>query len=135
MIRYIVAFVMLPPMAMAETIAGYASVHDGDTLRIGRVSIRLHGVDAPELNEPGGTTARDTLIKIIEDRIVMCHPTGAQSYNRIVARCSTDRVNDLGAALIWGGYALDCRRYSKGEYASLEPVGVRSRITPKGYCK
>lgn len=41
-----------PAVATAgETISGPAEVINGNTLRVGGVKVRLHGIDAPELNQ------------------------------------------------------------------------------------
>lgn len=41
---------------------------------------------------------------------------------------------DIGAAVIAAGHALDCRRYSGGRYRHLETPAAKSRIRRAGYC-
>ncbi len=43
----------LPPTALAD-ITGKPRVVDGDTIHIGNTKIRLHGIDAPEMDEIAG---------------------------------------------------------------------------------
>lgn len=121
--------------AQSEHYVGFAEVHDGDTLKIKGQSFRLAGIDAPELNEPYGIASRDMLITMIREGLVICIPTGARSYKRLVAVCGTQYYDDLGAELIHRGLALDCEHYSHGKYRELEPKDVRKKLTPKGYCK
>lgn len=113
-------------------IAGPATAIDGDTLSIGRSAIRLAGIDAEEFYEPNGPRATAALAQLIAGRIVTCRPSGT-SYHRTVAQCFVEG-QDLGAALVAAGAALDCAHYSNGRYRALEPPGVRTRLTQKGYC-
>lgn len=123
------------PIEHKKYYVGQAEVHDGDTLKINGQSFRLTGIDAPELNEPYGNASRDMLIIMIRERPVICVPTGAHSYKRLVATCGTQYYDDLGAELIHRGLALDCEHYSHGKYRELEPKDIRKKLTPKGYCK
>lgn len=113
-------------------IAGPATVVDGDTLAIGRQAIRLEGIDAEELKEPNGPRAAVALALLLHGHVISCHPSGT-SYNRMVAICLADG-EDIGAAMVRGGAALDCAHYSNGKYRSLEPAGIRGKLLQKGYC-
>lgn len=115
------------------TLIGTAIVTDGDTLRIRGQAIRLWGIDAPELSEPYGATSREALSSIVGQREVQCWPSGAKSYNRIVATCFVGDV-DIGAEMVRRGLALDCAHYSKGYYKSLEPSDSRKKLQQKPYC-
>lgn len=115
-------------------LTGQATAIDGDTIRIGTQSIRLQGVDAPELSENLGPAARDVMAQILAQGIVQCQSDGTHSYNRIVARCYIGRI-DIAIPLIAGGWALDCPAYSGGRYRAYELPGARSQITQKGYCR
>ncbi len=62
---------------------------DGDTFevktRIGNTRfVRLAGVNAPELNQYGGSTAMNRLTELIGGKTVTIVPVG-RSYNRVVA--------------------------------------------------
>ena len=43
----------LPSLALADTISP-ARIIDGDTIHINQTKIRLHGIDAPEMDEIAG---------------------------------------------------------------------------------
>ena len=43
----------LPSLALAD-ITGKPRIVDGDTIHIGDTKIRLHGIDAPEMDEIAG---------------------------------------------------------------------------------
>lgn len=113
-------------------IAGKAIVVDGDTLRVRGQAIRLAGIDAEELNEPNGIAAATMLVALVGDHTVVCHPSGT-SYQRAVADCFADG-QDIAAAMVQLGLALDCAHYSGGKYRNLEPAGARARLLQKGYC-
>lgn len=128
------ALMMMYPCDAPQAQREAVHVHDGDTLTVDRQSYRLNGIDAPELAEPGGIEARDTLRTIVGSDPVDCMKTG-RSYNRIVAICSTPTFPDIGAELIRRGFALDCRRYSGGRYREIEAASARERLPQKKYCR
>lgn len=102
-----------------DVISGPSRVVDGDTLEIGSVTVRLHGVAAPERNEPGGDEASAYLRELTTEREVRCRLSGKRSYKREVGTCWVGNT-DLAAALISAGLARDCPRFSDGRYAALE---------------
>ena len=117
-------------------ISGAAHVTDGDTIRIGAVKIRLKGVDAPELRHRGGSMARTAMREIIGSSPLYCRPDGTRTHDRIVATCyrNTDD-RDIGLELIRIGYALDCARFSGGEYSFYETQKARAEQSRASYCK
>ncbi|MBP7242751.1 thermonuclease family protein [Amaricoccus sp.] len=115
------------PAGEAE-LAGAARVLDGDTLDIGPVRVRVHGIDAPEFSQTcaaaGGSewtcgkAAAARLGALIRDRRVVCDPRERDQYGRIVARCEAGGV-DLGGALVAEGLAWAFVRYSD-DYEATE---------------
>src|SRR5215212_6356801 len=88
-------------------VQGRAYVTDGDSLSLQGVTIRLKGIDAPELHQTCtldgraygcGETARRALEERIAGRNVQCRIEGRDRYRRSLARCQVDR-QDLGAWL------------------------------------
>lgn len=65
-------------------------VGDGDSLCVstsdGQVEVRVADFNAPELREPGGIAARETLRRLVMGRQATCR-AGQRSYDRVVARC------------------------------------------------
>lgn len=122
--------------ALPHSYTGKAIAIDGDTIRLGRQSFRLWGIDAEELSEPHGMAAKGSMVSLITGREVRCDDTGARSYKRIVARCFlTDTGTDIGADLVYRGAVLDCAHYSHGKYRSLEPAWARGTLSHKPYCE
>lgn len=109
-------------------------VRDGDTIVVAGVPIRLNGVDAPELGTRAGNSARAFMVRLTRGKTVTCRLNGDRTYDRWVGICFAEG-QDIAAALIANGYALDCRRYLGGRYRSLEPGGARARLPQARYCR
>ena len=106
---------------------------DGDSLRpkAGGEDIRLHGIDAPELNQscqdaggqnyPCGRRARDHLRKLVAGRQVDCRTRDVDRYGRTVAVCTAGET-DLNRQMVSDGWALAYRqhehRYVRDEVAA-----------------
>jgi len=73
-------------------------VVDGDTFktRLG-ATIRLAGVDCPEISQLGGTLAKSQLKSLIEGKLVTIYPVARDDYGRIVADVwdGTTCINDI----------------------------------------
>ncbi|MBW0159629.1 thermonuclease family protein [Sinorhodobacter sp. B57] len=106
--------------ATAQTIAGTASVIDGDTIEIHGQRIRLHAIDAIESRQRcllldgrtwncGRDSAR-ALAEKIGRASVSCRVKGIDRYQRYVAVC-TQKGEDLNAWMVLNGWAVAYRRY------------------------
>ena len=123
-------------LGICIALTGSPSVHDGDTITIQGQAIRLFGIDAEELDEPNGPRARDALRALVRGTShVRCDLTGERTYNRVVGVCYTAAGEDLGEAMVRGGYVLDCARYSDSLYRPFEPAGIRRTLKQKPYCR
>lgn len=123
--------------ADAREVKGSAYVRDADTVVVAGTPVRLNGVDAPETSNRYGRAAKAFMERLLRGRTVTCVLTGDRSYDRWVGTCFVEadrQIVDIGAIVIANGHALDCRRYSKGRYRSLEPAGARSRLPQARYC-
>lgn len=112
-----------PVRAEAGTnrLEGLGRVIDGDTLDVGSVRVRLHGIDAFERNQmcdgprgpwACGDAATSALKSRAEGRALVCEVLDTDRYGRKVSRCERDGV-DVAQALVAGGLALAYRRYSQ----------------------
>ena len=118
----------------AGMICGSPIAVDGDTLRFGRQYVRLWGVDAEELDEPNGPRARAILRDIVDGRHIKCTVVTIDNYGRSVGRCTVGSI-DVNREVIARGGALDCKRYSGGAFASVEPSTSRTKLSQKPYCR
>ena len=93
--------------------ARVVSCHDGDTCRVetgqGVFKVRLAEIDAPEIDQPYGTEARDMLCKMICGRGVDVEPRGT-SYDRVVGLIRVQGL-DTSEAMVRAGAAWNYPRY------------------------
>lgn len=86
-------------------------VTDGDTLVIGSTTVRLYGVDAPEVGQSFGREATAAL-KPLEGHAVTYKPMDVDRYGRVVAKVwHADR--DISLLLIESGHAWHYRSSSR----------------------
>lgn len=123
-----------PDSAASGRLQGPARLIDGDTVAVGDVVVRLHGIDAPENDQPCvdaggdwacGLWARDELGRLIGDGPVTCTVIETDRYGRAVAQCLGSR-GDLGAAMVLAGAAVAYRRYSLA-YVGQEEAARQAR--------
>ena len=133
----VVAFgVMFPAYAKDPTVltGTVIKVRDGDTIEVGKVPIRLNGVSAPELSEPLGRKSKEFMLDLVMGKRLRCELSGGKTHDRFVGTCYLDE-QDIGAAVMANGLALDCPRYSRGRYAEYEAKGITEKIKLPRYCK
>jgi len=122
-------------LAQSPTLSGHAEVIDGDTIEIGDVRIRLHGIDAPEseqtCKDANGETYRCGLLAtaVLEEEIggraVTCFPSDVDHYGRAIAVCQVNG-RDLGDAMVRRGFAVAYLRYS-AKYMEAEVEARRAK--------
>ena len=123
---------------LTAALSGHAEIIDGDTIKLGEVSVRLYGIDAPESDQSCtdaqgatyrcGLLATSVLEEEIGGRAVTCFPVDTDRYGRTVATCEVNG-RDLGDAMVRRGYAVDYTRYSGGKYA---PAQLEARRAKRG---
>lgn len=121
--------------AQAEVyLARVTAVPDGDTLwvqpEVGGAprKLRLQGVDAPEICQPGGTSARDALRALVAQKLLRVDVRYQDDYGRGLARVQVDG-KDVGSTLVHTGQAWSYRwRRSLGPYASQEALARAARL-------
>jgi endonuclease YncB( thermonuclease family) len=85
------------------------NITDGDTFTLRYSSleeerVRLHGIDAPERNQPHGPAAGAELARLIEGREVRVELVDRDNYGRLVARVWIGDI-DINLALVEAGHA------------------------------
>src|SRR6266850_5686988 len=79
-------------------------VHDGDTFYTGVETIRLRGIDTPELGQPRARQAMERLIQLLHEGPVTIVPRAEDVYGRTVADVYV-RGRDVAATLRREGLA------------------------------
>ncbi len=118
------------PFAGENLLTGRALVIDGDTIEIAGERVRLHGIDAPELDQScideGGRTvacgrmARERLSEMIGRSVVACETRERDRYGRLIGKCRIDGA-DLQSRMVREGWAVSFLRYSH-DYQADEAV-------------
>lgn len=108
-----------------ETAVATLPAIDGDTFVTGNVTIRLCGIDAPELGTIRGAAARDYLTLILDRGPASCFVVGngtpcdgrspRESYGRLVAQCWV-AGEDVAQLMVDSGHARDWPEFSGGYY-------------------
>lgn len=114
--------------------AGSLHIRDADTIVVDGTPVRLNGVDAPELKTRAGKDAKRWMVGYLRGKAISCDLNGDRTYDRWVGVCYADG-EDIGAAVIAAGHALDCKRYSGGRYRKFETAAAKSRIVRAKYCR
>lgn len=112
-------------------------ISDGDSLRSGKLRIRLFGVDAPEKKQQCttadgrqwgcGIEAQKVLKQLVESvPQLSCNLMDVDRYSRLVMRCFAGEI-DVAAALVRAGLALAYRQYS-ALYSKDENIARTARV-------
>ena len=122
---WLLLLLLLPMVAHAATLIDDARVVDGDTLAFEGlgVTVRLHGIDAPESRQACesaegdryecGMAATRALEEKIAGKPVRCEGDKRDRYERLLAVCFTSSGVDLNGWMVEQGHALAYRRYSE----------------------
>ena len=115
--KFFLILFFLPTIVFAQNLR----VVDGDTIHIGKIKYRFHGIDAPEMSQickqnnkniKCGALSKVKLVEKINNQKVNCKKITTDRYKRIVAECFVNNES-LSSFLVKNGYAFAYRRYSK----------------------
>ena len=122
-------------VAAPEEVAGMPVITDGDSIRIGKLRIRIHGIDAPEHRQlcrsvrgeayRCGHKSTHALAALIGQQLVRCLKRDVDRYGRLIAQCFAGST-DLGAEQVRQGWAVAYRKYSRA-YVTEEEQARRAR--------
>jgi endonuclease YncB( thermonuclease family) len=124
MVVLTVAVAVSTPSAQAQQAGAISSrvgkVLDGDTFTLRGESrrIRVWGLDAPEWDESGGSTATSTLRNLISGNTLRCDVLDIDRYGRLVAQCFLPDGRDIAVEMIRSGAATEYCRFSRGFYGT-----------------
>ena len=120
------------PLAKA---LGRVSITDGDTIKLGTIKVRLHGIDAPERRQnckdaknkayACGRQSTAFLKSLVKNKEVKCEGKDKDRYGRIIGICYADEIN-LNSTMVKEGWAIAYRYYSK-DYVKEEETAKRDK--------
>lgn len=103
-----------PGGAQAQAPASWSAVVtyvvDGDTVWVRAhdgskpLSVRMEGIDAPEICQAGGVASREALRQRLQGQVVVVHGLRHDDYGRLLARID-QRGEDVGAWMVRTGHA------------------------------
>lgn len=129
--------VLCGSVAKAETdpaekslVGDVGRIVDGDTLELivgsRNIRIRLAEIDAPELSQPYGVTAKAELGKLVATRRVRVEIVDTDRYGRLVGEIHLDGLN-VNHEMVRAGHAWAYTRYARGvEIVALEDAARRA---------
>lgn len=122
--------------ACSTELAGPVEIIDGDTIVIGEVTVRLHGIDAAETGQrcvgEGRKIVRpgDAAVELLEKLAsggLACSGTEHDDYGRLIAVCHTPDGFDVDRALVEAGWAWAFVRYSS-DYVDAEETARAKKL-------
>ena len=107
-------------------------VTDGDTIVLmNRTRVRLHGIDAPERNQPYGAIATAALENMVA-RSVYLVEVDEDRYGRLVGQLFHSKGGyDINASMVCSGYAWWYERYAP-DSQFLDDCQIEAQQAGKG---
>lgn len=112
-------------------------IHDGDTLKVvcdpeeDPIRVRLYCIDAPELKQPYGIAARETLKELIGPQsFVSLRVYNKDLYGRLIAEIFVDRVNigfelvTRGAVSVYPQFCKDKEYFAEEAFVKFSKLGI-----------
>lgn len=118
-----------------DCVTGHAKVIDGDTIEVAGQRIRIHGIDAPELDQTFlwrgkqracGYMASAALEALTAGVKLRCEIVAQDRYGRPVAKCFSPNGVDIGRRMVAAGWALAYRKYAL-DYADAEAKARKAK--------
>ena len=114
-------------------------VVDGDTIIVEgqgiRQKVRLSGIDAPERDQPWGSSATREMRRLVAGKDVSVHWYKTDRWDRLIGNVLVDD-EDVGLVMIKRGMAWHSRRYvdeqTPGEFKAYAAAEDAARAAKKG---
>jgi endonuclease YncB( thermonuclease family) len=116
---------------------GGLTVRDGDSFVLDKTSIRLDGIDAPELKQNCtsadgsiwrcGPESRKQLGVLLKQGDVKCSSTAKDRYGRSISTCVAGKIPDVAREMVRQGWATASGRLGEGKYAAEEEEARRAK--------
>jgi len=136
--KFLITFflILFSSTSFAEKIIeGKAKIIDGDTIHINKNKIRLHGIDAPEIDQTCtiknkmwhcGLESSAALKKLVLDNNISCVVSDIDKYKRYIAECFINNKN-INKFMVRNGWAIAYRYYSL-DFVEDENLAKKDKI-------
>lgn len=124
---------MFSEPAQATDFSGKMAFSDADTLKVGAVTVRLFGIDAPETDQSCkrangktwscGKWATRSARTQFQGKTAQCRALGTDRYGRTVARCYSNG-QDIAEVLVRSGVAQAYVKYSTDYVAAEKEASI-----------
>ena len=118
-------FFLAPGAARADFVGRVVKVSDGDTLTVlferKEIKVRLESIDAPELKQPFGRRAQQSLAELCAARTARVVERGHDRYGRTVGSIACDGM-DAGTEQVRRGMAWVFERYAPRSSPNNAPL-------------
>jgi len=109
-------------------------IHDGDTVTIRGTKVRLACIDAPEYSQTRGAEAKESLQKMIQNRIPRVIKLNKDRYGRTIGLLMLDNRNlnvemvRRGQAFVYRQYLASCPALVKKQLVQAEEEARKKKI-------
>lgn len=122
-----------PPKVTETFTAKVIGVSDGDTIKVLRnkeqITIRLEGIDAPELRQSFGTRSKQALSQMVFGTTATIRKTGEDRFGRTLGFVEVDGA-DINSKMIGDGWAWHFKQYNDDQ--KLADLEKRARESKSG---
>lgn len=105
------------------------AITDGDSIKVqldsGPIEVRMHSIDSPERDQPGGADAKAALSQRLDGQTVALEPIEQDQYGRMIAVVYLGDAN-LNAWLVRQGHAWVYRQYAEDARYCEAEMAARS---------
>ena len=132
---FLVTVFLTSTTALADFTGKVVGVTDGDTIKVMRdgrsVTIRLHGIDAPEKSQSFGSTAKRFVSNACFGQNVTVIEHDTDRYGRLVAELRLADGTNLNHAVVESGLAWWYRKYAPSD-SGLESAEKNAKTARRG---
>ena len=132
---FLVAVFLIGTTALADFTGKVVGVTDGDTVKVMRdgrsVTIRLHGIDAPEKSQSFGSTAKRFVSDACFGQNVTVIEHDTDRYGELVAELRLADGTNLNQAVVESGLAWWYRKYAPSD-SHLESAEKNAKAARRG---
>ena len=131
---FLIIFLLFLFPSLAFSLEGEViEVFDGDTILVlsegEEVKVRLYCIDAPELLQPYGRTAKDFLSRLLLGKNVKVKERGTDQYGRVLGEVFLNGGISVNEELVKSGMAWVYKKYCKiPSYFALEKTARENRV-------